>query len=112
MATMTWTATIKTQDRTDRGRKLNQVSLQGSSGTYLAGGIVVSGITGGLGLPYGNIDQLSIVDNIGDGYIYQWNKTNASIQIFSSTSSTGSKLTELTSSTSPSSTITVEVIGY
>ena len=113
MATLTWTATILHQDRTERGKKYNTVALQATSGTYLAGGIAPS--AGACGLPAGNIENLAIIDNNGDGYIYQWNRASGKIQIFETIGTSAyaaHALVEMTSAVSPSSAITIEVKGY
>jgi hypothetical protein len=113
MATMTWTYTVTHQDKTDRSKKWNTVTLQGSSGTYLSGGISISAAS--MGLPYGQIDMVDILDSNGDGYIYQWNRVNGTIQMFETIGTSAyaaSKLTEVTSAVSPSSALTISVVGF
>lgn len=113
MAAFSWTYTLLHQDKTERSKKWNSVALVSTSGTYVSGGISLSASQ--LGLPYGNIEIVNIIDTNGDGYNYQWNRASGNIQMFQTqnTSAAGTaKLIELTSSVSPTCAITVEVIGY
>lgn len=113
MAAFTWSYNVVHQDRTDRSKKWNTVALTSTSGTYIAGGIPLVGT--GMGLPANNIEYVDIIDTNGDGYVYQWNRGTGNIQMFQSqnTSAAGvAKLIELTSSVSPTSAITIAVIGY
>lgn len=100
--------------KTDASKLISIQSLTAGTGsfagTYPTGGIPLS--PGNLGFPYGNIDYVDIVDTAGDGYVYEWNKANATIQMFVVSGSTGNKLVELGNGVSPSPFITVVCLGY
>lgn len=115
MASISGFAVTRLSYRKEEDSKLRSiVSLTAGTGsfagTYPAGGIPLS--SGNLGFPYGAVEFIDIVDSAGDGYVYEWNKANATIQMFVVSGSTGSKLVELGTGISPSPFITCVCLGY
>src|ERR1700677_1156240 len=110
MAAFSFTYTPLVQKKAEDNRKWNVFTLASTSGTYVTGGIALN--LGNLGLPYGQLDTLDILDQGGDGYVYTWNRANNKIQMFFESGTSSHILNEVTSAVSPTVALTVEVKGY
>jgi hypothetical protein len=114
MATFNFVYTPLTQKKAEDGRKWSVFALTNftasTSGTYVSGGIALN--LGQLGLPYGQLDTVDILDQNADGYVYSWNRSTGKIQMFVESGTSNHILNELTSSISPTVALTIEVKGY
>lgn len=114
MATFSFVYTPLSQKKAEDGRKWSIFALTNftatTSGTYVSGGVSLN--LGQLGLPYGQLDSVDIIDSAGDGYVYTWNRASNKIQMFVESGTSNHILSEVTSSISPTVALTIEVKGY